>query len=121
VLFRSSTDGIDTGTVPRTSYEIARADERAGNIAAAERLYRRIIAKNGEHTSAWISLSELRAKRGGEHAAIQILEKARVRNPLNIRILRELVKVYHAVGNPEKCAKYGKKIAELACGQEGGK
>jgi len=109
-LYEQFGDKINGNKFSPTGFEQAIYKSENGDYMAAERLLREVIAKDVEHSGAWIYLSRLYLSKKDTSTAIRTLERAWKNNPQELHILKELLNTYQITGNLKKYCIVGKKL-----------
>jgi len=109
-LLEKSGDKINGNDFYPTVFEQAIDATEKGNYGDAERLFKKVIAKDSEHSSAWVHLSRLYFSKRDTSRAVRILEKGLEKNPQDLYILKELLNAYKISGNTKKYLLAGKKL-----------
>jgi Flp pilus assembly protein TadD len=81
---------------------IARVNESAGDLAAAERQYKQAAAMSDKSVGARLELADFYSRQGASQAALDTLKEAHNVKPRNTEITRALANNYISEGAPAK-------------------
>ena len=97
-------------------YQLGNQALGEGNLAAAEREYRRVLSEDSKHIGALHKLARTLIKKSGPEAlkeAVELLERASSLDPKDKLVFTDLARAYRAAGQAPKALAAYQKLIEL--------
>ncbi len=108
---KSSAKPIEKSQHGKIRQSLTRAEklQQNGNLAAAERIYQRILKQLPDHIETLQRLAILKLQTGNQASALHFIDRALTSAPDDPQLLKNVAGIYLSLGELEKSATYAQK------------